>query len=64
MTDTQEPQFEADIAIVDESKLSEIKEKEQKIERIMWLIKENWLEQDKEFMDAIVDAFEGIERDI
>lgn len=64
MTDTQEPQFEADIAIVDESKLSEIKEKEKKIERIMWLIKENWLEQDKEFMDAIVDAFEGIERDI
>lgn len=64
MTDQEDIQFEADIKIVDESKLSEIKEKEQKIERIMWLIKENWLEQDKEFMDAIVDAFEGIERDI
>lgn len=64
MTDQEDIQFEADIKIVDESKLSEIKEKEQKIERIMWLIKENWLEQDKEFMDAIVDAFEGIERNI
>lgn len=64
MTDTQEPQFEADIAIVDESELSKIKEKEQKIERIMWIVKENWLDKDKEFMDAIVDAFEGIERDI
>ena len=64
MTDTQEPQFEADIAIVDESEIGKIKDKEKKIEWIIWLIKENWLENDKEFMDAVTDAFDGIERDV
>lgn len=64
MTDPQDIQFEADVEIVDAAELENIKKKEEKIDRIMWLIKENWLENDKEFMDAIVDAFEGIERDI
>ena len=64
MTDQEDIQFEADVEIVDAAELENIKKKEEKIDRIMWLIKENWLDQDKEFMDAIVDAFEGIERDI
>lgn len=57
-----EPQFEADVEIIDWSQLEKLKEKEKKIEWIVWLIKENWLENDKEFMDAITDAFDGIER--
>lgn len=64
MAEPQEPQFEADISIIDASELEKIKEKEKKIERIMWLVKENALDKDQEFMDAVTDAFEGIERDI
>lgn len=64
MTEPQEPQFEADISIIDESELNKMKEKEKKIERIMWLVKENDLDRDQEFMDAVTDAFDGIEREI
>ncbi len=64
MTETQEIQFEADISIIDESELNKMKEKEKKIERIMWLVKENDLDKDQEFMDAVTDAFDGIERNI
>lgn len=64
MTEPQEQQFEADISIIDSSELEKMKEKEKKIERIMWLVKENALDKDQEFMDAVTDAFEGIERDI
>lgn len=64
MAKLQEPQFEADISIIDASELEKMKEKEKKIERIMWLVKENALDKDQEFMDAVTDAFDGIERDI
>ena len=64
MTDPQELQFEADVKIIDASQLEKLKEKEKKIEWIVWLIKENWLEHDKEFMEAVTDAFDGIEREV
>lgn len=64
MTEPQEQQFEADISIIDESELNKMKEKEKKIERIMWLVKENDLDRDQEFMDAVTDAFDGIEREV
>ncbi len=67
MTESQEleePQFEAAVQIIDAAELENLKNKDKKIEWILWLIKENWLENDKEFMDAITDAFDGIERDV
>ncbi len=59
MTKDPKPQ-DVDLAVVDAKELKKIKEKQEKIERVMWLIKENWLDKDPEFMNEVMEAFDGI----
>lgn len=51
---------EIDLSIVDANEIDEVKAKEQKKARVMELIKEEWLDQDPEFMEEIQQAFDGI----
>lgn len=49
-----------DLSVVDSSELEKIKTKQQKIDRIMQTIKEQWLDQDKEFMQEIEGTIEEL----
>jgi predicted nucleotidyltransferase len=49
-----------DLAVVDAKELKKLKEKQEKIDRVMKLIKENNLQNDKEFMEEVMEAFDGI----
>ncbi|MFA7717325.1 MAG: hypothetical protein WC875_01250 [Candidatus Absconditabacterales bacterium] len=49
-----------DLAVVDAKELKKIKEKQEKIDRVMKLIKENNLDKDPEFMKEVMEAFDGI----
>lgn len=49
-----------DLAVVDAKELKKLKEKQEKIDRIMNLIRENNLQHDQEFMKEVSEAFDGI----
>lgn len=51
---------EVDLSVVDATEIEAIKAKEQKKARVMELIKEEWLDQDAEFMEEVSQAFDGI----
>ena len=51
---------ELDLTLIDATEIEDVKAKEQKKARIMELIKEEWLDQDPEFMEEISQAFDGI----
>jgi len=51
---------ELDLAVIDAHEVEDFKAKEQKKAWIMELIKEEWLDQDPEFMEEISQAFDGI----
>jgi hypothetical protein len=51
---------EIDLAVIDAHEVEDIKAKELKKARVMELIKEEWLDQDPEFMEEISQAFDGI----
>ena len=51
---------ELDLTLVDATEIEDIKAKDQKQKRILELIKEEWLDQDPEFMEEISQAFDGI----
>ena len=61
---TQDLTWEEDVSlsVVDADQAQKLKEKERKVARLMEVIKEHGLENDKEFMNTIVDAIEGIEK--
>jgi hypothetical protein len=59
MTKTPKDQ-PVDLAVVDAKELKKIKEKQEKIDRVMKLIKENNLDKDEEFMKEVMEAFDGI----
>ena len=48
-----------DLSIIDAKDIKKIQEKKERLDRVMEVIKENWLDKDKEFMaeiDELVDA--------
>ena len=49
-----------DLAIIDDKEIKKIKDKKQRIDRVMKVIHENWLDKDKEFMDEITDLMEWL----
>ncbi len=49
-----------DLAIIDDEEIKKIKDKKQRIDRVMKVIHENWLDKDKEFMDEITDLMEWL----
>jgi hypothetical protein len=49
-----------DLEIIDAKDLKKAKEKQAKIDRVIGLIKENGLDKDQEFMEEIMEAFDGI----
>ena len=47
------------LSIIDAKDIKKIQEKKERLDRVMEVIKENWLDKDKEFMaeiDELVDA--------
>lgn len=50
------PQAQMPFAIADEEKVKKLKEQQKKVQDIMELVKEYWLENDKEFMKEIFDS--------
>ena len=51
---------DVDLAVVDAEDLEDIQNKQQKIDRVIKLIKENNLDKDPEFMQEVMEAFDGI----
>lgn len=51
---------DVDMSVVDAEELKRLKEKQEKIDRIMNVIRENNLQNDKEFMKEVSEAFDGI----
>lgn len=49
-----------DLSVVDAKDIKKLKAKQEKIDRVMKLIKENNLEKDPKFMEEIMEAFDGI----
>ncbi|MEI7562766.1 MAG: hypothetical protein WCJ39_03485 [bacterium] len=49
-----------DLQVVDADEIEKLKAAEQKKERVMELIKEEGLDKDPEFMQEVLQAFDGI----
>jgi hypothetical protein len=49
-----------DLAIIDDKDLQQFKDKKKKVERVMEVIRENGLDQDKEFMNEIDGLIEEL----
>jgi hypothetical protein len=59
MTKDPKPQ-KVNLAVVDAKEIKKLKEKQEKIDWVIQLIKENNLDKDQEFMEEVMEAFDGI----
>ena len=54
---TEEP---IDLSIVDKKMLKKLQEKQKRLDRVIEVIHENWLDKDKEFMTEINKLIEAL----
>lgn len=52
-----------DLSIIDGEEIRKIQEKQKKIQRVMEVIRENWLDKDKEFMEDIEELIQALKEE-